>query len=30
MTAVYINALIGSIFTKFIPSPIMVETAITK
>ena len=30
MTAVYINALIGSIFTKFIPSPIVVDAAITK
>ena len=30
MTAVYINALIGSIFTKSIPNPIMVDTAITK
>jgi hypothetical protein len=30
MTAVYINALIGSIPTKFIPSPVMVDAAITK
>jgi hypothetical protein len=30
MTAVYINALIGSIFTKFMPSPIVVDAAITK
>jgi hypothetical protein len=30
MTAVYINALIGSIFTKFIPNPIVEETVIIK
>jgi uncharacterized membrane protein (DUF2068 family) len=30
MTVVYINALIESIFTKSIPNPIMVDTAITK
>ena len=30
ITAVYINYLIGSISTKFIPSPIRVDTAMTK
>jgi hypothetical protein len=30
ITAAYINALIGSIFTKFISNPIDVEAAITK